>query len=156
MRVRMLMALAGLSVLLISSPALAQRGHVRDRVRAGELRPLDQIIPGIRDRYPGEFYDAEGPLPGANGSPNYRIKWLTPDGRVVWFRADAHTGRIIGVEGGPREWRNGPPPRFRRGMRARPPNPGWLGRYRGGWREPSGPRGGWGGNRGGGRGHRGR
>ncbi|HEX3810041.1 MAG TPA: PepSY domain-containing protein [Rhizomicrobium sp.] len=140
MRIRALIAIAGLAAALLASPAAAQGGHVRERVRAGELQPLDRILPRIRNQYPGDFYDAQGPLPGPDGQPNYRIKWLTPDGRVVWFRADARTGRIVGIEGGPRRWRNGPPMR----MRPVPVAPG-----RGWWRFGA-PRG-WGGGRGHGR-----
>jgi hypothetical protein len=62
----------------------------------GDNPSLDRILPGIRERHPGKFYDAEGPYRGPDGQLRYRLKWMTPDGRVVWFDADAHTGRVIG------------------------------------------------------------
>jgi hypothetical protein len=54
--------------------------------------PLDRLLPQIRRAYPGQFLDAEGV--DAAGSPHYHLKWLTPDGRVMWLDADARTGRI--------------------------------------------------------------
>ena len=31
-------------------------------------------------------------------SDRYRLKWMTPDGRIVWFDADARTGRVLGPD----------------------------------------------------------
>ena len=73
MSMRIAFFVALLLLLLLSAPALAQ-GHVRERVRAGEVQPLDQILPQIRDGYPGSFYDAQGPIPGPYGELRYRIK----------------------------------------------------------------------------------
>ncbi len=106
---------AALLVLMGISSALAQ-SQVRERVRSGEVQPLDQILPQIREGYPGDFYDAQGPFPGPDGRPQYRIKWLTPDGHIVWFNADARTGRIVGIEGAPRFYGR-PPGMFRGGPR---------------------------------------
>src|ERR1700754_879370 len=71
---------------------------------AEENPSLDRILPGIRERHPGKFYDAQGPWRGPDGQMRYRLKWMTPDGRVVWFDADARTGRVIGPgpDAGPR------------------------------------------------------
>jgi hypothetical protein len=41
----------------------------------------------------------QGPNMGPQGEPHYRLKWLTPDGRVLWLDTDARTGRVLGVEG---------------------------------------------------------
>lgn len=125
MRFPVLLAL--LLPLFIASPAMAQ-GHVRDRVRAGEVQPLDRIIPQISEGFPGSFSDAQGPIPMPDGELRYRIKWLTPDGHIVWFNADARTGRVLGVEGAP--------PRFYRYPRGGPffgPRPprGWRGGFGG-------------------------
>jgi len=65
--------------------------------RQGERPSLDRILPQIRAHTPGSFYDAEGPFAGADGQARYHIKWMMPDGRVVWFDADARTGRVLGV-----------------------------------------------------------
>jgi hypothetical protein len=72
-----------------------QRDHARERVQDGEIMPLDRLLPSIRRDHPGTFYDAQGPFPGANGDYQYRLKWMTPDGRVMWLDTDARTGRVI-------------------------------------------------------------
>jgi translation initiation factor IF-2 len=76
-------------------------------------QPLDRLLPEIRRAHPGRFLDVE---PGASesGSPRYRLRWLTPEGRVIWLDADARTGQVMG-QGPDREsfgrQRPGPPPR---------------------------------------------
>ncbi len=103
------------------------------------IQPLDRILPNIRSARPGRFFDAEGPFPDAAGGWHYRIKWLTPEGRVVWLDADARTGRLVGPYRG--YARMALPPA---GLRYYPfPGPRGPGRF-GGWR-PGGWRGGWGG-----------
>lgn len=62
--------------------------------------PLDRILPEIRRTYPGRFYDAEGPFMGGDGQMHYRVKWMTPEGRIVWLDTDARTGRVLGSGGG--------------------------------------------------------
>lgn len=86
--------------LLLASPVpvAAQGNHVRERVRAGQFMPLDRLLPSVRRGHPGTFYDAQGPELGPHGGYHYRLKWLTPQGRVVWLNTDARTGRVLGVE----------------------------------------------------------
>ena len=74
-------------------------------VGAQERPSLDRILPQIRQHHPGKFYDAEGPFRGPDGLPRYRLKWMTPGGRVIWFDADARTGRVLGPDV---EMRSGP------------------------------------------------
>jgi hypothetical protein len=62
--------------------------------------PLDRILPEIRRNHPGRFYDAEGPFMGGDGQMHYRVKWMTPEGRIVWLDTDARTGRVVGSGGG--------------------------------------------------------
>ncbi|HEX4160696.1 MAG TPA: hypothetical protein VHY79_19670 [Rhizomicrobium sp.] len=101
------------------------------------IQPLDRILPTIRSARPGRFFDAEGPFPDTVGGWHYRVKWLTPEGRVVWLDADARTGRVIGPYRG--YARMALPPA---GLRYYPfPGPRGPGRF-GGWR-PGGWRGGW-------------
>lgn len=101
MRARIFSAiLLGLSTLLAAAPmgtALAQYygpppgyGRPRDGVQ-----PLDRLLPGIRRAHPGDFYDAEGPTYGPEGDPHYHLKWMTPDGRVIWYDTDARNGRVL-------------------------------------------------------------
>ena len=78
--------------------ALAQPygGPYRDGREARDgIQPLDRLLPGIRRAHPGDFYDAEGPTYGPSGDPHYHLKWMTPDGRIIWFDADARNGRVL-------------------------------------------------------------
>ncbi|HJT41909.1 MAG TPA: hypothetical protein VJ750_00255 [Rhizomicrobium sp.] len=78
-----------------SGPAAAQPyGRGPDRERDG-VQPLDRLLPGIRRQHPGEFYDAEGPTYGPSGDARYHLKWMTPDGRIIWFDTDARSGRVL-------------------------------------------------------------
>jgi hypothetical protein len=150
----------------LSTPALAQMP------RAPGVQPLDRLLPEVRRSVPGQFYDADGPVPGPDGSPHYHLKWMTPDGRIEWLDTDARTGQVLGAFPG-RDGFDGPgarryfapapsypmPPRafapMPRGMGAMPP-PGFEGgggRGRGGYGDYG--RGG-GEGRGGGGGWRGR
>lgn len=107
----------GMPVLLLvmlaagATPAAAQADHRRDRVDSGEFRSLDRLLPEIRRAHPGKFYDAEGPFTGPNGDYRYRLKWMTPEGRIIWLDADARTGRVLGVEGGRQRATERPSPR---------------------------------------------
>jgi hypothetical protein len=122
----------GLLLLLL---ALASSGQAQDR----RVTPLDRLLPEIRHTTPGTFYDAEGPYPGPDGQLRYRLKWMTPEGRIVWFDVNAYNGRRMnGVVAAPPMRPGGFPA-------ARP----WPGGGRGG-----GLGGGRGGERGGGRGER--
>lgn len=75
--------------------------------RGGES--LDRVLPHIRATVPGTFYDAEGPFFSPEGQPSYRIKWMTPDGRLIWFSVDARSGQVMG--GGARGYGSAPEPR---------------------------------------------
>jgi len=110
MRARVIACLCLVFGALVASAALADG----DR----DAPSLDSILPAIRERHPGKFYDAEGPYRGPDGQLRYRLKWMTPDGRIVWFDADARTGRVLSpeFERHPpqlREGRRGPPPPMR-------------------------------------------
>jgi hypothetical protein len=98
--------LALLALLGTVSPSLAQGRFAHGGYYPG-VQPLSGILPGIRNGYPGRFYDAEGPYPDAAGVLHYRIKWMTPEGRIIWLDTDARTGRVIGRA--PGSWGGGPP-----------------------------------------------
>lgn len=104
-------ALSLLFAALAVAPAHAQYDddwRQRD-ILDSQLLPLDRVLPEVRRTHPGRFYDAEGPFQGADGQMHYRLKWMTPDGRVVWFDADARTGRVLGTGGGRHDFdREGP------------------------------------------------
>ena len=76
--------LALLAPLLLAAPAAGQ-----------PVQPLDRLLPEVRRTHPGQFYDADGPHPGAGGSQHYHLKWMTPEGRIVWYDMDARTGRVL-------------------------------------------------------------
>ena len=94
---------------VLSSPTAAQPFRARQGVQSGQVRSLDEILNGIRRERPGSLADVQGPNAGPTGEPHYRLKWLTPDGRVLWLDTDARTGRVLGVEGDDRRGAPGPP-----------------------------------------------
>jgi hypothetical protein len=69
--------------------------YSRSDGRSGGVQPLDRLLPGIRRSHPGQFYDAEGPTYGPAGDPHYHLKWMTPDGRVIWYDTDARNGQVL-------------------------------------------------------------
>jgi hypothetical protein len=89
------LACAGLVALAPTTVAQGQPRYDRRGDAQGGVQPLDRLLPGIRRSHPGEFYDAEGPTYGPTGDPHYHLKWMTPDGRVIWFDADARSGRVL-------------------------------------------------------------
>ena len=78
-----------LAPLLLAAPSAAQ-----------PVQPLDRLLPEVRRNHPGQFYDADGPHPGAGGSQHYHLKWMTPEGRIIWYDMDARTGRVLGTSPG--------------------------------------------------------
>ena len=60
MRLSSVLLVAALAIGL-SGPALAQGRIPEDR--APGVQPLDRILPEVRRSHPGEFYDADGPVP---------------------------------------------------------------------------------------------
>jgi hypothetical protein len=85
-------------LLAFAQPAFARDGGT-----------LDSILPEIRAQHPGRLSDAE-PFTAQDGSTHYRIKWMTPEGRILYFDADARSGRYFnsrGDDGGGAQWRRG-------------------------------------------------
>ena len=89
MRARVVSGL--LLLLALAAPAFAADRHAEGG------RSFDRLLPEIRRHTPGTFYDAEGPFRGQDGQARYRIKWMTPEGRIIWYEVDAHNGRILGM-----------------------------------------------------------
>jgi hypothetical protein len=75
------------------------------------VQPLDHLLPQIQRNHPGQFFGADGPTTNPDGSQHYHLKWMTPDGRILWFDADARTGRVLGLSPGHDAFdrRDGPP-----------------------------------------------
>ena len=106
---RVLVPFFFVALLTSVTPGWAQEPYPRGDY-GSQVQPLDRILPNVRNGRPGRFYDAEGPFPDATGGYHYRIKWLTPEGRVIWLDADARSGRVLGVARG--DWREQGPPAF--------------------------------------------
>ncbi len=68
------------------APAAAQQPQRR-------LIPLGQVIEQIRRRTPGRLLDAGIEYEGER--PIYRVRWSTPDGRLIDYMIDAVTGAIL-------------------------------------------------------------
>jgi hypothetical protein len=110
MRARVFSAiLLGLLALLAVPVAAQPYGPPPPGYRGGGVQPLDRLLPGIRRAHPGDFYDAEGPTYGPQGDPHYHLKWMTPDGRVIWYDTDARSGRVLRSSPG-RDSFDGPAP----------------------------------------------
>ncbi len=95
---RTLQALALLAVLacvtLPAGPAAAgDHDKARDAVSSGQARPLDAILPKVRQRYPGRLLDAR--LVRSGGKYRYVIKILDKKGKVRNVTVDARSGRIL-------------------------------------------------------------
>jgi hypothetical protein len=106
-------ALGLICLALAVAPARAQFDddwRQRDNFDSGQVLPLDRILPEVRRSHPGRFYDAEGPFQGPDGQMHYRLKWMTPEGRVLWFDANARTGHVLGAGGGRRAFEGYGPP----------------------------------------------
>jgi hypothetical protein len=120
MRARVLSAiLLGLSVVLagpIKGACAQPFGPPAYRDPRDGVQPLDRLLPGIRRSHPGDFYDADGPTIGPDGDPHYHLKWMTPDGRIIWYDANARNGRVLRASPGRDNFdaRPAPPPGFRR------------------------------------------
>ncbi len=63
-----------------------------------QLAPLEVVLGNVAAQFPGHHLAVDGPFQ-RDGLLIYRIKWLTPDGRVLIVFADAVTGRVIGHRG---------------------------------------------------------
>ncbi|MDZ4866777.1 MAG: PepSY domain-containing protein [Alphaproteobacteria bacterium] len=75
------------------------RGRGDDRGRPEQMLPLEAVLGNIARQIPGHHLDVDGPFE-RGGRWIYRIKWLTPDGRVLIIFADAQTGQILETRGG--------------------------------------------------------
>ena len=60
-----------------------------------QMQSLNAILANIRQQFPGQLSDVQGPVNG-----RYLVKWLTPDGQILFIDVDARSGQIIGVRGG--------------------------------------------------------
>jgi uncharacterized membrane protein YkoI len=91
-------ALVALSVLLCAaSPALADESRrdqdeAREAVERGAIRPLEEILAKLRDRFPGEIVKIK--LEREHGLWVYEFRLLDPRGRLREITVDAATGAV--------------------------------------------------------------
>jgi uncharacterized membrane protein YkoI len=95
-------ALVALSVLLsAASPALADgsrrdQDEAREAVERGAIRPLEEILAKLRDRFPGEIIKVK--LEREHGIWVYEFRLLDPKGRLREITVDAATGAVSGED----------------------------------------------------------
>ena len=73
-------------------------GLIDVRQEAPALLPLEVVLGNVAAQFPGHHLGVDGPFQ-RDGRWIYRIKWLTPDGRVLIVFADAQTGQVLGHRG---------------------------------------------------------
>lgn len=100
MRAIVVAILLSLFAALPAEPAAAasEQDRARGAVQSGEVRPLSDILAGVRSRYPGRVLDADLRQQGQD-KWQYDIKILQTDGRVLGVAVDAKTGRVLSVKG---------------------------------------------------------
>nr|WP_240457704.1 PepSY domain-containing protein [Halomonas socia] len=66
-------------------------------VRRGELVPLERILDWLETHYLGDVLEVE--LERDDGAVLYEIKMIGPQGQIVEFEFDAHSGQLMAMEG---------------------------------------------------------
>lgn len=94
------------AALLVLSLAVAQVGSavgdqpwesLHGEVRRGEVVPLETILDWLEAHYIGDVLEVEVEREG--GYIEYEVKLLGPQGQVVEFEFDGHTGQLMSIEG---------------------------------------------------------
>jgi uncharacterized membrane protein YkoI len=91
-------ALVALSILLsTASPALADESRrdqdeAREAVERGAIRPLEEILAKLRERFPSEVVKVK--LEREHGLWVYEFRLLDPRGRLREITVDAATGAV--------------------------------------------------------------
>lgn len=94
-----------MSVLVLPGPtthAVAQSfspGQAHDAVRNGDIVPLKDIFARLEGEYGGYQLDAEL-FSTSDGGSEYKIVWMSEDGRRMQVVVNAQSGRIESVRGG--------------------------------------------------------
>ena len=94
-----------MSVLVLPGPAtdaFAQSfspGQAHDAVRNGDIVPLKDIFTRLEREFGGYQLDAEL-FSTADGGSEYRIVWMSDEGRRLQIVVNAQTGRVESVRGG--------------------------------------------------------
>ena len=75
--------------------ASSDQDNARNAVKAGNILSLEQILPRVRARFPGQHLDSR--LVQAGGHAVYKVKMRMNDGQVKIITVDARTGQILGA-----------------------------------------------------------
>jgi len=96
-RLMCLAILAGILIHPAASVRAADRDHDQEQARraleAGEIRPLDEILHEVQQRYPGTVVELE--LTPENGRWVYEVELLAADGRLLKLRIDAKSKQLL-------------------------------------------------------------
>ncbi|GHC77946.1 PepSY domain-containing protein [Limoniibacter endophyticus] len=82
-------------LLQTSSSTMADDDAERARALSGSILPLAQILRTISPRYPGKVIEVDL---DDDDDPEYQIRILDPNGRIVELEVDARTGRVLDVD----------------------------------------------------------
>ncbi len=69
--------------------------RARNAVSRGAVLPLSTILSAVRNSVPGRVLDAKLTGNERSGNMRYRLKILTPDGRMVRLTVDATNAAIL-------------------------------------------------------------
>lgn len=96
--VRQLLLGAMLVTLLAGSATGDQSWEaLHSEVRRGDVVPLETILDWLEANYEGDVLEVE--VERENGLIEYEIKLLGPQGQVVEFEFDGHSGQLMKIEG---------------------------------------------------------
>lgn len=101
-----LVMLIAVSAINVTVPAYGQGwgnsfspGQARDASQNGDIKPLRDVIQSLKREFGGSYLNAEL-FSKDGGGAEYRIDWVTDDGRKLRLVVDAQTGRVISSTGG--------------------------------------------------------
>ncbi|MBN8890474.1 MAG: hypothetical protein BGP12_02075 [Rhodospirillales bacterium 70-18] len=75
--------------------------RARAALRAGEIRPLAELMAMVEARYAGRVIATH--LERDHGRWTYELRLLPPSGRMFELRVDAATGKVVSTRGPVRE-----------------------------------------------------
>ena len=86
------------------NPGVSGQDRSTNAVRQGQIQPLGTILASIQRQFAGRQLDVD--LRQGGGAPwTYNVKWLTPEGEVLYIVVDAASAQILNVAGGGRRRR---------------------------------------------------
>ena len=74
-------------------------GQARNASQNGDVKPLREVIQKLKREFGGTHLSAEL-FAKQGGGAEYRIDWITEDGRKLRLIVDAQSGRVISSTGG--------------------------------------------------------